>query len=236
VGEETVIRELRAVFLDAGNTLLALDYEVIADCIRAAGHRDVTADRVRLAEHRARPRLDRHLGKASTETADTFRLYVGYMLEGLGLPAAGASPELADALRAAKPPYGLFSIRMPEAIAVLDRLRGRGLRLAVVSNSNGMVAEILRSVDLADAVDTIIDSGLVGVEKPNPKIFVKAAAAVGVRPEEAVHVGDLYSIDVVGARAAGLHAVLMDPGRCWPPRDCPTAPTVLDAVRHLLTI
>ena len=233
MGEETVTRELRAVFLDAGNTLLALDYEVIADCFRAAGHREATADRVRLAEHRARPRLDRHLGKASTETADTFRLYVVYMLEGLGLPADGATPGLADALRAAKPPYGLFSIRMPEASAVLDRLRGRGLRLAVVSNSNGMVAEILRSVDLADAVDTIIDSGLVGVEKPNPKIFVKAAAALGVRPEEAVHVGDLYSIDVVGARAAGCRAILLDPAGAWGPVDCPTA-TDLPGVAALI--
>lgn len=74
---------LRAVFLDAGNTLIALDYEVIAACFRAAGHRHVTADGVRVAEQRARPRLDRHLGTRSTETPDTFRLYVGYMLEGL---------------------------------------------------------------------------------------------------------------------------------------------------------
>jgi haloacid dehalogenase-like hydrolase len=141
---------------------------------------------VRVAEQRARPRLDRHLGTASTETADTFRLYVGYMLEGLGLPADGAAQGLADALRVAKPPYGLFSIAMPGAPAALARLRGRDLRLAVVSNSNGMVAEILGSVGLADGVDTIIDSGLVGVEKPNPKIFQKAAAAVGVQPDEAV--------------------------------------------------
>jgi putative hydrolase of the HAD superfamily len=214
---------LRAVFLDAGNTLLALDYEVIAGCFREAGHRNVTPAGVREAEHRARPRLDPHLGTASTETADTFRLYVGYMLEGLGLPADGATPALAEALRAAKPPYGLFSVRMPGAPAMLSRLRERGLRLAVVSNSNGMVAEILRSVDLADAVDTIIDSGLVGVEKPNPKIFGKAAAAVGVRPEEAVHVGDLYSIDVLGARAAGCRAILLDPAGAWGPVDCPTA-------------
>jgi HAD superfamily hydrolase (TIGR01509 family) len=214
---------LRACFLDAGNTLVALDYEVIADCFRAAGHPEVTAEGVRVAEQRARPRLDRHLGTASTETAHTFRLYVGYMLEGLGLTVDGAVQGLAEALRVAKPPYGLFSLQMPGAPAVLDRLRGRGLRLAVVSNSNGMVAEILRSVGLADLVDTIIDSGLVGVEKPNPKIFRKAAAAVGVQPEEAVHVGDLYSIDVLGARAAGCRAILLDPAGAWGPVDCPTA-------------
>jgi putative hydrolase of the HAD superfamily len=221
---------LRAVFLDAGNTLVALDYEEIAACFRAAGHRDVTAERVRVAEHHARPRLDRHLGTASTETADTFRLYVGYMLEGLGLPADGAAQGLADALRVAKPPYGLFSVAMPGAPAALGRLRGRGLRLAVVSNSNGMVAEILGSVGLAEGVDAIIDSGLVGVEKPNPKIFRKAAAAVGVEPAEAVHVGDLYSIDVLGARAAGCRAILLDPAGAWGSVDCPTAADLPAAV------
>jgi putative hydrolase of the HAD superfamily len=221
---------LRAVFLDAGNTLLSLDYEEMAACFRAAGHPGVTADAVRGAEHRARPRLDRHLGTASTETADTFRLYVGYMLEGLGLPADGAIQALADALRVAKPPYGLFSLAMPGVAAALARLRGRGLRLAVVSNSNGMVAEILGSVGLAEAVDTIIDSGLVGVEKPNPKIFQKAAAAVGVEPAEAVHVGDLYSVDVLGARAAGCRAILLDPAGAWGPVDCPTAADLPAAV------
>src|SRR5262245_3195576 len=161
------------------------------------------------------------------------------MLEGLGLPAEGATPQLAEALRAAKPPYGLFSIQMPGAPAALSRLREHGLRLAVVSNSNGMVAEILRSVDLADAVDTIIDSGVVGVEKPNPKIFAKAAAAVGVQPDEAVHVGDLYSIDVRGARAAGCRAILLDPAGAWGPVDCPTAadlPAAAALIEHWLTL
>ena len=73
-----------------------------------------------------------------------------------------------------------------------------------------------------------------GVEKPDPRIFQIALERAGLEPSEAAYVGDLYSIDVLGARAAGLHAVLMDPGACWPPRDCPTARTALAAVRLLL--
>lgn len=216
---------IRAVFLDAGNTLVGLDYEVITERIRVDGHRHVSVADVRTAEQRARARLDPHLAAArSTETLDTFRLYLRYTLDGLGIAWDPAAGRLADDLRAAKPPYGLWSTLVPEAPAVLDRLRRHGLWLVVVSNSNGTVADILRMVGLAGHLDAIMDSGLVGAEKPHPKIFETAAAAVGVRTDEAVHVGDLYSVDVVGARAAGCRAILLDPADVWRDVDCPTAP------------
>jgi HAD superfamily hydrolase (TIGR01509 family) len=216
---------LRAAFLDAGNTLVGLDYDVIAARIREDGHAQVTGSDVRTAEQRARVRLDPHLGAArSTETHDTFRLYLRYMLEGLGLAWSPDGDRLADDLRVAKPPHGIWCTLVPEAPAFLARLRRLGLRLAVVSNSDGSVADILRAVGLADSLDTIVDSRLVGLEKPHPGIFEAAAAAVGVRAEEAVHVGDLYSVDVVGARAAGCRAILLDPAGAWPALDCPKAP------------
>jgi len=219
------------VFLDAGNTLVSIDHATIAERLRAHGH-PLTVDDVRLAEQRARVRLDPWLaGARSTETPDTFRLYVRYTLEGLSLPWDAAAERILQDLREAKPPFGLFSVPVPEAPAVLAELRRRGLRLAVVSNSNGSVAELLRAVGLADGVDAIVDSGVVGVEKPDPEIFVHAAAAVGVRTEEAVHVGDLFSVDVVGARAAGCRAILLDPAGAWGDVDCPTAPDLPGAAR-----
>jgi len=222
--------EIRAVFLDAGNTLVELDYEVIAARIRADGHR-VAADQVRRAEQRARVRLDPHLGGRSTETIDTFRLYLRYTLEGLGIAWDAAADRIAGDLRVAKPPYGLWTVLVPEAPAVLEGLRRRGLRLAVVSNSNGTVADILRMVGLAGYLDAIVDSGVIGAEKPQPKIFEAAAAAVDVRPAAAVHVGDLYSVDVAGARAAGCGAILLDPAGAWGSVDCPTAPDLPAAAR-----
>jgi len=104
----------------------------------------------------------------------------------------------------------------------------------VISNSNGTVAAILDRLGLGPHLDFVIDSSEVGVEKPDPRIFQIALDRAGLRAHEAAYVGDLYSIDVVGARAAGLSAILMDPGGCWPPRDCPTATSALDAVRLLL--
>jgi HAD superfamily hydrolase (TIGR01509 family) len=224
---------LRAVFLDAGNTLVGIDYAVIVERLRSDGHQ-VSLPDVRVAEQRARVRLDPWLAAArSTERPDTFRLYYRYALENLGIAWDGAAERAVEDLRQAKPPYGLFSVLVPEAPAVLDRLRRRGFRLAVVSNSNGTVAELLGALGLASRVDAIVDSGVIGAEKPDPKIFAAAADAVGVRPEEAVHVGDLYAVDVVGARAAGCRAILLDPAGAWTGVDCATAPD-LPAAAHLI--
>jgi len=224
---------IRAVFFDAGNTLLELNYGVIADRLRAEGHA-VSPEAVRAAEYRARIRLDPHLGPgASTESRDVFRLYTGYLLEGLGIARDGAADRLCEALREYNPPVGLWNLPAPEARAVLEGLAARGLRIAVVSNSNGSVEAILREVGLLDRLDAVVDSAVVGIEKPDPRIFRRAARALGIEPGEAVHVGDLYSVDVLGARAAGCRAILLDPVGAWPPLDCPTAVDLPAAVRLL---
>ena len=66
----------------------------------------------------------------------------------------------------------------------------------------------------------VIDSAIVGAEKPDPRIFEHALEAAGASAERTLHVGDLYSVDVVGARAAGVHAVLLDPFGDWGEVDC----------------
>ena len=75
---------------------------------------------------------------------------------------------------------------------------------------------------------------MVGVEKPDPRIFLMGLAKAQVEPGEAVYIGDLYSVDVLGARAAGMAAVLLDPGGVWGERDCPVARSLAGAVRLAL--
>jgi putative hydrolase of the HAD superfamily len=82
----------------------------------------------------------------------------------------------------------------------------------VVSNSDGRVEEALRAADLLRYFDVVIDSALVGVEKPDPAIFRAALEALDVEPGDALFVGDLYEVDVVGAQAAGMSGVLLCPG------------------------
>ena len=81
----------------------------------------------------------------------------------------------------------------------------------MVSNSDGRVAEALEAAGLRAYFDVVVDSALVGVEKPDPAIFRAALDVLGVPPEEALYVGDLYEVDVLGANAAGIPAVLLVP-------------------------
>jgi putative hydrolase of the HAD superfamily len=91
---------------------------------------------------------------------------------------------------------------------VLDRLRRRGLRLAVVSNSDGRVAERCAALGVIDYFEQVVDSALVGYAKPDPEIFGRALRMMELEPAEAVYVGDHYEHDVVAAKGAGLATVL----------------------------
>ena len=228
---------LRAILFDAGNTLVRIDYTAIATALAAHGVA-TTADALMRAEWRARVRLDddvfarREL--ASTEARATHRRYLAYVLEGIGV----TDPALVDAMDAWRgghnQPLGLWTAPEPNAAPALRLARTAGLRTGVISNSNGRIKQILAQLELLPLLDLALDSHEEGVEKPEPEIFARALARVGVVATDAAYVGDLYSIDVLGARRAGLRAVLLDPGRCWGARDCPTAQSVLDAVEGLL--
>jgi len=103
-----------------------------------------------------------------------------------------------------------------------------------VSNSNGTVEEGLTALGLRALLDGVIDSAVVGVEKPDPGIFRHALELAGARPERVVHVGDLHAVDVLGARAAGLHAVLLDPYGDWDDVDCARTADLPALVQALL--
>ncbi len=229
---------IRAVFFDAGNTLLRMDYAVVAAELGRRGVR-VTPETVQRSEWRARVRLDENVFApsrpgASTESGSSAECYVRYLLEELAVHDGGIVNALVEWRRSYNPPVGLWSMPDPHAEPALRLARARGLRAAVISNSNGSVRAILETAGLLPYLEFVLDSFEVGVEKPDPRIFRLALARAGVGPGEAVYVGDLYSVDVRGARAVGLDAVLLDPGGHWGPRDCPKAPDALAAVRLIL--
>ena len=87
---------------------------------------------------------------------------------------------------------------------------GAKYQIAVISNADGKIAELLARCGIADCFRTITDSGVVGHEKPHPVIFETALASVGARAEESLYVGDVYSVDYCGATRAGMEAVLFD--------------------------
>lgn len=220
----------RAIFFDAGNTLLQLDHAAV---VAQLGLRGVarSPEEIARAEHRARVRLDPHLAPgASTESDAIGDYYVRYLLEGLGVRDQETFRALAGWRRSYNLPVGLWNQAHPEAEGILRRVRAEGLAAGVISNSNGSVRAIMEEVGLARHLDFILDSAVVGVEKPDPRIFTLALEAARVRPEEAVHIGDLYSVDVLGARRAGVEAILLDPDGVWGERDCLRARSLGEAV------
>src|SRR5262249_26065710 len=152
---------------------------------------------------------------ASTESTDTQGRYLRYVLNHFGISDEHEVEEIASWRRGYNLPLGLWTVRDPEAPAALQRLKASGLIVGVISNSNGTVRSILEATGLARDLDVVIDSGVVGVEKPDPRIFQLALEHAKVDAGEACFIGDLYSVDVIGARRAGLEAVLLDPCGYW---------------------
>lgn len=223
---------LDTIFLDAGNTLVHWDHAFVAECAAALG---VSLDPAAIAraEAAARPRLDRLLATGrSTEASDTLAAALECMLDA-GLRAAlgpNGRPtfvaRLAAALRRPGASDRLWS-RVPAGVPEsLAKLRAAGLTLVVVSNSDGSIERKLREAGLRELLDQVVDSALVGAEKPDPAIFRHALACCGSVPERTLHVGDLHAIDVVGAQRAGLHAVLLDPYGDWSEKACAKLPNV----------
>ncbi len=227
-------RRPRAIIFDAGNTLIQMNYSVIAEYLAGRG-RAVTAVDVEEAEIWARVRLDHDLASgASTESKDTHGRYLRYLLLHLGITDEDEIEAIARWRRGYNQPVGLWNRADPGATAALERVKAAGLIAGVISNSNGSVRSLLEETGLASHLDFIIDSAVVGVEKPDPRIFQLGLERARVSAETAVYVGDLYSVDVLGARGAGLDAVLLDPRGYWAPRDCPLVRGLGDAVRLCL--
>jgi putative hydrolase of the HAD superfamily len=102
----------------------------------------------------------------------------------------------------------------------LQALADLGVRLGVVSNADGLIGARLAQLELCQVgpgmgvtIECVVDSGNVGVMKPDPRIFEGALDLMGLSAQEVWYVGDMPAIDVVGARRAGLRPVLMDPLR-----------------------
>jgi putative hydrolase of the HAD superfamily len=195
------------LLLDAGNTLVYLDHDALSACTHEAGS-PVDASVLARAESIAKRRYETQL-TAGMSHEQGWDLYMSVLLESGGLVAAAVPPALALIKREhqrfnlwRKVPSGL-----PEALA---RARRHGLRLGVVSNSEGRLLSLLEHVGLATHLELVVDSALEGVRKPDPEIFRRALSRLDVAPGEALYAGDIPSVDVVGARAAGMQGVLID--------------------------
>lgn len=226
-------RRFDAVVLDAGNTLVFVDPVRTAHIIHRHGGTGDGA-RFRAVEREARIVLTRGVEDGLAGTEDRFwQVYFTTLYRGMALPAE-AWPAATEELMAVHARAHLWSHVAPGTEEALRRTRDAGHRLAVVSNADGRVEGLLGEVGLAGYFEFILDSAVVGVSKPDPGIFRMALERLGVEPARTLYVGDLYPVDVLGARRAGMEAVLLDPFDAlghW--TDVPRIPSV-DRLPHFL--
>jgi putative hydrolase of the HAD superfamily len=229
--------EIETVFFDVGNTLLSIDFDWVSEELAQRGV-DTSAPAVRRAEARARPRVSAWIAhRDEKETQGAFSFYFGLVLEELALPpdrARELAVELTPVLRGPGLTQRLWSWMIPGVPEALRAMSEAGLQLAVVSNSDGSVESSLITAGLRDHFHSVADSHHVGHEKPDRRIFDHSVAACGADPARTLHVGDLYDADVVGARAAGIHPVLLDPFGDWMDMDCVLLPDIVALAERLL--
>jgi putative hydrolase of the HAD superfamily len=220
---------LRAVLFDAGNTLVFLDYARLAEGVSAALGLSLTTEG--LALHASAAARAMELAAGTDQERAAAYLEALFLLNGVPAQRLG---EVRSCLGRMHQERHLWSAVAAGSRESLARLRAAGLRLGVVSNSDGRVEQALRAAGLRQYFDVVVDSALVGVEKPDPRIFQAALTALGVAPEETLYVGDLYEIDVIGARAAGIEAVLLGCAEAGSYPSCRTASSIEDLVNSLL--
>jgi HAD superfamily hydrolase (TIGR01509 family) len=201
---------LETLFLDAGGVLVFPNWARVSDTMRRHGIR-VSAETLQQAEPAVKFAIDEAHRVAGSTDAQRGGLYMEGVLDAAGVPR---SPErqaaLAD-LYAYHAEYNLWEHVPPDVIPALGALRARGLKLAIVSNANGVVHRSFERGGLTGYFDAICDSCVEGIEKPDPRFFDIVLARSRSRAVTTLHVGDLYHVDVVGARRAGLRAMLLDP-------------------------
>lgn len=205
----------RAVLLDAGGVFLLPEPERILAAIARAGC-DPASPRLHDAHYRAAARFTTDLDVE----ADWNACWTGYLEQ--YVDACGVrddfradvhlhlDSEFADA--------ALWNAQVPGCVDGLRALAATGVRLGVVSNADGLIEGRLRAREILQVgpglgvpVECVIDSGVVGVMKPDARIFEIALTAMGLDADDVWYVGDMPAIDVVGARRAGIRPFVVDP-------------------------
>jgi putative hydrolase of the HAD superfamily len=224
--------QLTTILFDLGNTLHHLDHAFIAGVIERHGH-PVGAHDVAVAEYQGKAAVDATF-RARRAGTDGTRLvpYFETIMAALGVAPAAIEP-IGAALRAENERRCLWRVVHDGTAGVLAELVARGYTLGVVSNADGRAADDLAASGLARHMTAVIDSHLVGVEKPDARIFELALARCVAQPHQTLFIGDIYEIDVQGARNVGITPLLLDPLGLYGMVDCERIASLAELLARL---
>jgi HAD superfamily hydrolase (TIGR01509 family) len=192
------------IFFDVGNTLLFPNRERIHAPLTERG---LAPDPEHLLdlERRTKNQFDSLMTKDGSHDHSFWLMFYTQLLSEIGLSDDAVRDQLVVSIRNSA---NWDTIR-PGTAEQLQQIAERH-PIGVISNADGKIENVLRACGIADCFRTITDSGLVGCEKPHPEIFRYALKQMNAVPEESLYVGDVYSVDYLGATGAGMQAVLMD--------------------------
>jgi putative hydrolase of the HAD superfamily len=193
--------ERRVIFFDVGNTLLFPNRTNILAPLPT--ELQPTLEQWQALERRTKTEFDRGMQDGKIDQGFWF-IFHTYLLQEVG-PDMGAREALVKNTQSS----ANWDQILPGTRASLERI-GASFRLAVISNSDGRIDRVLARSGIGECFESITDSGTVGAEKPRREIFDAALQSMKASAEQSLYVGDVYSVDYVGARAAGMDAILFD--------------------------
>ncbi len=203
----------RVIFFDVGNTLLFPDRAAILAPLPDTDH--PTLERWQALERRTKREFDQGLLSGRVDHSFWWTFHT-HLLEQRG----EVDDTVRNTLVANTQNSANWNQILPGTRPALDRIR-QDYRIAVISNADGKIDRVLTLSNIADCFASITDSGIVGFEKPRAEIFTAALAAMQASPQESLYVGDVYSVDYVGARNPGMEAVLFDVAGAYRDRSLP---------------
>jgi len=204
--------ERRVIFFDVGNTLLFPNRAKMLAPL--SSHRHPTLEQWQALERRTKKEFDQGMQSGRVDHGFWWTFHT-HLLQQLG-----EGNSVRDALVENTQTSANWDQILPGTRDALKRISAR-FRIAVISNADGGIERILSRCGIADCFESITDSGIIGVEKPRREIFEAALQTMQARAGESLYVGDVYSVDYVGARNAGMDSVLLDVSGAYRDRDAP---------------
>jgi putative hydrolase of the HAD superfamily len=196
--------DIKFIFFDVGNTLLFPNRARIDEPLTERG---ITPDKAHLRdlECRTKSSFDAQMTRNGSTDKSFWWMFYAQLLAEIGVKDEALLEQLVSNIQDS----GNWDQMLLGTREQLEKIAER-YRIAVISNADGRIEDVLRRCGIADCFRSITDSGLVGYEKPHAQIFRRALESLNAKPEESLYVGDVYSVDYLGATGAGLHAMLMD--------------------------
>jgi putative hydrolase of the HAD superfamily len=203
----------RFIFFDVGNTLLFPNRARMLEPVPVERH--PTLATWQALERRTKQEFDQGMVGGTVDHSFWWTFHT-YLLQDLNLHDDGVRDALVENTRKS----ANWDQILPATRQALERIR-QEYATAVISNADGKIDAVLRRCGIEDCFASITDSGNVGCEKPHPAIFEAALRNMKASAGDSLYVGDVYSVDYVGARNAGMQAVLFDVAGAYREREFP---------------